>query len=185
MLAKRFNTSFLLKIVAATFMITTPLCADWVIDSEKSSLGFTAYSRLHDVDGHFGKWHFDGKIADDFSGNGKVIVSLSSVDSGNKRRDQHLLDPDFFDVERFPNAIYSIDSTRLTENTLEISGRLSLHGVEKPVRLNLKRKKEVTGWSLSGETILHQEDFGIVYNSFINPVENKVKLKLQIFLKQK
>jgi len=46
------------------------------------------------------------------SSHATVVVDLSSVDTGIKRRDDHLRDPDFFDIARFPMATVRIHSAR-------------------------------------------------------------------------
>lgn len=182
---KILSNSFKTIAMLSLFSAMMPIYSETIVDVQKSRIGFTAYSRIHDVDGQFMAWRFEGKIGDDFRGKGKIVIQLMSVNSGNQKRDKHLRDPDFFDIARFPDAVYHIDSTRLTSETLEITGRLSLHGVEKPINLNLQRKKDALGWVLVGETILHQKDFGMVYSSLINPVKSEVRLKFHIVLVKK
>ncbi|TGK15351.1 YceI family protein [Leptospira fluminis] len=107
------------------------------------------------------------------------------MNSGSEKRDNHLADPEFFDIAKFPEAIYHIDSVRLTGDTLAIKGRLSLHGVERPLDLDLQRKKDTSDLVLVGETTLQQKDFGMVYSSLINPIKSEVALKFHIVLTKK
>lgn len=185
MFNKIIGLSFKLILFAMGVGGIAPIFSDYTVDLQSSRIGFTAYSRIHDVDGQFSSWRFEGRIKDDLSGKGKIVIQLTSVDSGNKKRDEHLRDPDFFDVAKFPEAIYSIDNVQTSNDRLIVKGRLLLHGVEKAINLNLHRRKEAADWILAGETTLQQKDFGMVYSSLINPVKSEVTLKFYIVLKKK
>lgn len=185
MRVKIFSSSLKLFALVIFVVNVAPINAEYIVDLETSQIGFTAYSRIHNVNGKFLVWRFKGKIDDDFRGKGKIVIALNSVNSGNAKRDKHLRNEDFFDVIKFPEAIYHIDGVQLTGKTLVVNGRLHLHGVERPINLHLQRIKTTAAYKLSGEITLQQKDFGMVYNSLINPVKSEVTLKLHIVLKKK
>jgi polyisoprenoid-binding protein YceI len=66
-----------------------------------------------------------------------VEVELSSVDTGIERRDDHLRNSDFFEVETYPVATVRIHSPRIIEDENREPSRftvqfdVNLHGVEK------------------------------------------------------
>lgn len=62
-----------------------------------------------------------------------VCVDASTVNTGSKKRDQHLREEDFFSVEEFPTIC--INSTRIqsTPEGLRFFGTLNMHGVVKEV----------------------------------------------------
>jgi len=66
-----------------------------------------------------------------------VEVELSSVDTGIERRDEHLRNPDFFDVDTYPVAtvrIHSPQQSRVEANEklrFTVQYDVNLHGVEK------------------------------------------------------
>lgn len=175
----------MIGLVGLLSAVTVPLQAEWMVDPAQSRIGFVAFSRIHDAEGLFEAWRFDGTIGEDFKGAGTVTVKLSSVNSGNAKRDAHLLNQDFFDVSRFPEAVYRIEAARLEGDVVRLSGKLSLHGVERPLGISLSRRQMADGWDLSGEAMLPRRDFGMDYDSFINPIKNDVRLKIHLVLKRK
>lgn len=117
------------------------------IDAVHSSVLFRAK--------HLGVTYFYGRF-NEFSGNitmdetdiskSKVEfeVKTASVDTANKKRDQHLRSPDFFNTKQFP--VITFKSTKVSakagqENMLEVTGDFALHGVKKSITVDI----EITG----------------------------------------
>ncbi len=69
-----------------------------------------------------------------------VQVQAKNIDTAVPQRDQHLRSADFLDVEKF--AIISFKSTSVkpaSEDALEVTGDLTLHGETKPITVTLKK----------------------------------------------
>jgi polyisoprenoid-binding protein YceI len=125
-----------------------PVAADaasYSLDTSHSSVLFKIkhndvswfYGRFNGFDGHFS---FDPQSRE-LSGV-EVTVQAESVDTGNKKRDDHLRSPDFFSAKEFPAISFRSASVRRTgENTFEASGDLSLHGVTRQITVPV----ELTG----------------------------------------
>ncbi|MCB0386663.1 MAG: YceI family protein, partial [Bdellovibrionales bacterium] len=98
---------------------------------EVSHLGFSL------VVGRFNT--FSGQIQFNPNGESSVVaeIDVASVDTNQKRRDQHLRSADFFDASRFPKMRYQSTSVEYDQerNPKTVHGTLSLHGVEKEVSL--------------------------------------------------
>jgi polyisoprenoid-binding protein YceI len=67
-----------------------------------------------------------------------ATIGVSTIDTGVPARDTHLKSDAFFDVAKFPAASFA--STGVTKNGggLTVTGNLTLHGVTKPVVLNVE-----------------------------------------------
>ncbi len=98
-----------------------------------------------------------------------VTIPLSGVNSGVAKLDEHLKTKDFFETETYPNATFESTKVELTgNNTAHVTGNLTLHGVTKPVTLNVRLnqlgenmfKKKTAGFS--AKTTLKRSDFGMV-----------------------
>ncbi|MET9444662.1 YceI family protein [Streptomyces sp. NPDC006610] len=149
----------------------------WTIDP--------AHSRVAAVARHLGISSVHGRFTD-FSGTIEIdpvrvarsrvtaVVRAASLDTGNRTRDAHLRSADFLDVDRHPEIVFR--STVLTPagpDRWTLRGDLSLHGVVRPVDLDLVHLG--TGPDLWGGTRvafrataeLRREDFAMHYNQVV------------------
>ncbi len=104
----------------------------------------------------------------------KTTADMASISTNNEQRDLHLLNADFFEVEKFPELAFQ--STRLetldTENYL-LYGELTLKGITKPVKLNVEYSgvvkdpwgSERAGFIVTGK--INRTDWGISFNSVL------------------
>ena len=69
----------------------------------------------------------------------EVTIDVNSLDSGYEALDKHLLSPDFFDVATYPTMTFKSTSVKQTgDDTADIAGDLTIHGVTQPVTLQTK-----------------------------------------------
>jgi len=91
----------------------------------------------------------------------------------------HLKSPDFFEVRRFPTAHF--EATKIDPSSggaCQISGKLTLHGVTKPISFPATVEVNDAGLKLKSEFTLDRTDFGINYDP--KKVENKVTLIISV-----
>jgi polyisoprenoid-binding protein YceI len=137
--------------------------------------------------GQFGKiegtLEFDA--ADPTKSSVSATISTASIDSSNKKLDGKLVSADYFDVAKFPTATFK--STRVekgaTPDRLKVTGDLTLHGVTKPVTLDVAvtkvgdhpmRKAAAAGFDATGT--LKRSDFGIT--NYLPMAADEVKLHI-------
>lgn len=71
-----------------------------------------------------------------------VTVDLSSVDFGHDEMNREAMEPEFFDVAKYPQATYKGKLTGFANGVpTNVVGALTLHGVTKPVVLQIKSFK--------------------------------------------
>ncbi len=147
--------------------------AHYEIDTAHSSVNFKIGHLFSKVNGTFNE--FSGTVQYE---PGKpeawgthAVIKASSIDTNNENRDKHLRSADFFDVEKYPEITFKSTKIESTgENTAKLEGTLSMHGVEKPVVLDLEIHgigKDPWGNTRAGFTAkgkINRKDFGIVYN---------------------
>jgi polyisoprenoid-binding protein YceI len=136
--------------------------ADYTVQSG-STLGFTGSFQGSNFDGQFNKWtaaiSYDAaKLA---SSKFDVTVDLSSAKTGDNDRDSALPGPDFFDVAKYPQAHFVTTGFRQQGNQVIAQGTLTLHGVTKPVSLNVTFKPQGNGATLDVNGSLNRLDFGV------------------------
>lgn len=72
-------------------------------------------------------------------------VDVASIDTNDKKRDEHLRGADFFDVAQFPKISFTSSSVVKTEKGYDVTGDLTMHGVTKQVTLPLVAMGEGLG----------------------------------------
>ena len=95
------------------------------------------YGRFNDIDGQF---MLDAQNAANSSF--KVTIKTHSIDTGLKKRDDHLRSPDFFNANQFPVITFESTQVEAASDGYRVSGKLSLHGVTKAVTLHLQKLGE-------------------------------------------
>jgi polyisoprenoid-binding protein YceI len=143
----------------------------WKADSAHSEVGFAIkHLAISNVRGRFGKTEatvmYDDKDITKSTVN--ATIDISGVDTGEAPRDNHLKSDSFFDVAKFPTATFASTSVAKGGSGLTITGNLTLHGVTKPVTLDVEGptapisgmdKKQHVGFSAT--TTIHRSDFNL------------------------
>ncbi|MBI4368199.1 MAG: YceI family protein, partial [Candidatus Omnitrophica bacterium] len=101
----------------------------------------------------------------------EATIQATTIDTNVAPRDKHLRSADFFDVEKFPTITFtSTEVTDVTQANAKLHGLLTIHGVEKPVVLDLQIHgviKDPWGNVKSGftaTTMVNRKDFGLTWN---------------------
>jgi polyisoprenoid-binding protein YceI len=150
--------------------------AIWTIDPNHSCAAFAIrHMALANVRGQFtrmkGAVHYDP--ADRSHVSVDVEIDVSSVMTGNKNRDAHLLTGDFFDQGLYPTIKFSSEAVEFLDgNRCRVNGKLTLHGTTRQVTFEGEyagpRKTPYGGemtLGFSGSTTIDREDFGIMWGS--------------------
>jgi polyisoprenoid-binding protein YceI len=115
----------------------------------------------------------------------KVSIPLSSLNTGVPALDEHLRSEDFFEVAKFPTATFR--STKVEpgagKDRLKVTGELSLHGVTKPVTLEVTVLKvgsnprtQLPTVGFEATTILKRSDFGL--GAFVPQVSDEIRMQI-------
>ena len=182
-LRRGIQCAFVLALCA--FAAPVGAVGEWKLDPTTSSVSFTADSRLGAVDGVFKKWNIDAKVPEDLAkGSGRFVVDVASIDTANKRRDDHLRNADFFDVEKFPQAVFTIGEVTADESRVTVTGKMTLKDVERAETLVFRRVESDDRLELNGRVIIDRTKYGITYDSIFNPIENEVVLRMKLVFKK-
>jgi polyisoprenoid-binding protein YceI len=163
-------------------------------DSSGSTIGFGVHQFLGTTHGKFAK--FSGKIEIDRerSENSSVTaqIDVRSIDTGIKKRDDHLLSPEFFNVEKFPQMTFKSRSVKRTgPQSGDILGDLTMHGVTRPVTLHVKLLTPIsdtsrTRWSVTSDPIMRR-DFNLMFapaTESISGISQTVAINIEIEAKR-
>jgi polyisoprenoid-binding protein YceI len=167
--------------------------ARYDVDPDHSIVEFkVAHMVISKTTGHFKD--YTGFIEmDPDAGTVKAIeatIKTASVTTNQEKRDSHLRNPDFFDVEKYPTMTYKMKSYKKSGDAYTAVGDLSLHGITKEMTLtgNLNGvTKDPWGNIRAGFTAegkVNRKDFGMVWNKALDNgglvVGDEVWIKLDI-----
>jgi polyisoprenoid-binding protein YceI len=163
----------------------------YVLDPQHLTIGFLVeHIGFAKVLGTFreaeGSFTFDeetGKVSDV-----RVVVKTESVFTSVPDRDRHLRSEDFLDVETHPEMVFESSGTTLVDGKGELSGTLTLLGVQKPLSLDVTWNKSavsplpgnpyVAGFSARGS--FQRSEFGMTYGVADALVGDAVELIIEL-----
>ncbi len=159
-------------------------------DQARSTIGFRVHQFLGTTNGKFTQ--FSGSIDLDSQhpehSSVSARIQVSSIDTGIKKRDDHLRSPEFFNVAKYREITFKSRSVKQTgPQSGDIMGDLTLHGVTKPVTLRVKLVTPVsdearTRWEVTTEP-LKRRDFGLMFGSAtetVSGISQDVAIKIDI-----
>jgi polyisoprenoid-binding protein YceI len=136
----------------------------WILDPSRTVIRFrTKIFRLITVNGTFRVLEGQASVAVNGALHGSVSIDAASIDTKIAKRDNHLRDPDFFDVENYPKIIFTATNARFASEGQAILGNLEIRGQTRP--LTLRAEVSNTGDSLRfvSEVDLDRRDWGMSY----------------------
>ncbi|MBV5316307.1 MAG: YceI family protein [Desulfobulbaceae bacterium] len=134
---------FTLVVVFLVGLIVAPLHAEirsWEIDKEHTNFYFSVDHIYAKVRGHFtdfkGIFLFDPDNLND----SKISfeINVKSIDTGIRKRDEHLLSADFLEASKYPLMTFTSSSiTKTGKNTYNVNGKLTIKDVSSNLTLPL------------------------------------------------
>jgi polyisoprenoid-binding protein YceI len=164
----------------------------WNVDTSHSRVAFKVkHLGISTVHGKFGEYEGQLVIADDGTASASGTVKVASIDTADEGRDTHLKSADFFDAEQYPDITFQSTSiTAKDEDTFEIIGDLTMHGITKPITLTAETGgtdfdpygNERVGLEVTGA--ISRSEWNMKFNMAMGSgnvvVSDKVKLELDI-----
>lgn len=149
----------------------------WLVDATHSEVGFSVkHLMISKVKGSFGS--FSGEITttdNPLETEVEGQIDVTSINTNDTNRDNHLRSDDFFDTENFPYMHFkSTKVEHVKGDNYLLTGDLTIKGVTKPVTLNAvfngvavdpygqtKAAVEATGK-------INRTDFGLKWNQILD-----------------
>jgi len=182
-------------VLSALLILGLPAtAAQYEIDTAHSSVQFQIkHMAISKVKGSF--TDFTGIIEFDPANPGALavesVIQMTSVDTGNEKRDEHLRNEDFFNVPEYPTMTFKSTSVKMDgSDEGVVVGDLTMHGVTQSVELELEINGTITdpwgnervGASLTGK--IDRTDWGLNWSKTMEAgslmVGHDVKLSLEI-----
>jgi polyisoprenoid-binding protein YceI len=164
--------------VATLTLSSLSHAAKWQIDPAHSAAYFAVrHMMISTVRGEFGKVTGTVDIDDKDLSHSSVdaTIDVTTINTREPKRDDHLKSPDFFDAAKYPTMTFKSKSIKKAgKDNYKVVGDLTLHGVTKPVTLDVQSPthevKDMQGNLRRGAhatTKLNRKDFGLTWNKAI------------------
>jgi len=155
-----------------------------IVDKAHSQINFTAEARFLSAPGFFDKWEADVQFdaAKIENSNFKITIDATSINTRNERRDTHLKSKDFFDVATYPQiTMVSKKIVKTGDKAYTVTADLTMRGVTKQVDIPLTMVfYENNRGRFRARFSLNRKDYGINYNSGMNPIQDMVEVQVDI-----
>ncbi|MEU6065743.1 MULTISPECIES: YceI family protein [Streptomyces] len=172
--------------------VELPAAGAWKVDPGHAEVGFMGRhfmltkvrGRFTGVDAtvHIGERPEDSRVT--------AVIDMTSVESGDRTRDDHLRSGDFFDVEKHPLAVFDSTSVTWTGKSGTLDGNLTIKGVTHAVSLDvdyLGYARDPWGGDrtvFSARGKINREDWGLTWNMALETggilVSKEIELSLEI-----
>ena len=162
------------------------------IDAAHSSATFSIRHIFSQVKGRFAQ--VSGSVVYDPTAPEKASVTArivaASINTDNEKRDAHLKNADFFEVDKYPDITFQSKGVKKEGEKLLVTGALNMHGVEKEVTLDVEvlgvgpgpRGNTLAGFEAT--TTINRKDFGVNWNRALDQggfiLGDEVKVTLSI-----
>jgi len=177
------------------FQQTYPeLTGRYTVDPAHTRIGFVSrHAMVTKVRGSFAEFTgtavLDGE--DPSRSSVEIVIQASSIDTRNADRDGHLRSNDFLQMEDYPEITFrSTEVTRTGEETLDVTGDLTIKGVTRQITVPFTFEGQATDpfgnvrVGFEGSATINRKDFGITWNAALETggvlVGDKVGLEFEV-----
>lgn len=180
-------------VAAGLFVAQVGLAANYKIDPVHSQVHFSvAHLVVFKVKGEFIDYqgelvvNSDGQTLESATAN----IQVASIDTREKKRDDHLRSADFFDAANHPVMNFETTGVEGANDNIVVHGNLTIRGNTRPVILTGRYLGEVTdpygkqraGFAASGT--INRHDFGLAWSKTLETgglvVGDEVEIGLEI-----
>ncbi len=175
--------------------IASPVfAANYKIDPDHSEVGFKIrHLAISNVTGKFteftGTFSFDPK--DVAASKAEAEINIKSVDTAQRKRDDHLKGEDFFSADRFPQMKFVSKAVETSgADSFKVTGDLTIRGITKSVTLDVSYTGSAKDpWgnekaAFSATTKISRKEFGLTWNKALETggmvVGDEVTITLEV-----
>jgi polyisoprenoid-binding protein YceI len=185
---------FLLILAAWAAVLSTATANEvYKINTAHSSISFKVHQYLAVTNGNFKKFSGTIDIDRDHPEKSSVVakIDVRSIDTGIRKRDDHLRSAEFFNVGKFPEITFKSQSVKQTgQQSGDIVGDFTMHGVTKPITLHVKlltplrdeASMQHSRWEVTTAP-LKRRDFGLMFGSSteaVSGIGQEVAINIEI-----
>ncbi len=167
-----------MRLITSTLLLL--LCLNLSVRAQEAEISFKIKNAGVFVDGTFDSIQVVQNFnPDDLSRSSfQAKIPVSTVFTGIKARDRHLLKAKYFDVENHPEITFNSTSINKVEEGYQLTGDLTIKGETKSIMLDFKLEKEGLSTYYFGYLELDRRDYGVGKNHLI--LGDIVRITIQV-----
>ncbi|MDX6420077.1 MAG: hypothetical protein QOG28_4697 [Trebonia sp.] len=163
------------------------LAGSWALDAARSEIGLKSKSMwgMMPVNGVFREVTGSGTVSAAGDVTGTITVAAKSLDTKNKKRDDHLRSADFFDVANTPDITFAAEQVTPSGEGVTVTGALTVRDRTRPVSFAARVSgSDGAQVELDGEIEVNRGDFGLTWNQLGMTSMNNTITVHAVFTKQ-
>jgi polyisoprenoid-binding protein YceI len=168
------------KIGSAAPQAISDLSGTWTLDPRRSTIQFqTKAMWIQSVKGTLRVTEGSGTVNPDGRVTGRLVVDPSSIDTKNKRRDEHLRGADFLEVQKHPIITFDLTGAHLgASGQSTIEGNLSIRGISRLIEVRAALRADGDGaLTLDAQTEIDRREWGVRWAKMGAGLNNRVTIK--------
>jgi polyisoprenoid-binding protein YceI len=156
----------------------TRFSGTWTLDPERTTVEFhTKAMWILPVKGRAKALSGEAQINPSGDATGRLVIDATSVDTKNRKRDNHLRTADFFEVDKFPTIEFAATRARPAgAGLVEVTGDLTVHGVVKPLTLQAEVSESGNSATVSSEVEIDRSLWGVTWAKMGTGLKNTVRV---------
>lgn len=152
--------SFLSALLACLVLVPTAAARTYEAIKGESTLTYVLKHPAHTVKGVTRDFLCVVELSGDtVSSRIRVSAQVKTFESGNSNRDSHAMEA--IHARKFPRVSFESDSVRQDGDGYRVSGKLTFHGVARPVAFGVKPETVGDRVRITGAFTVKLSDFGV------------------------
>ena len=143
------------------------LAGQWILDPSRSTVSLKSRHLwgLGPVNGVFRQVTGHGTVSPMGEVSGAITVVAASIDTENTMRDRQLRSADFFDIDNYPDIMFTVENVQRSGQRVTVTGALRVHDRSRPLTFDATAAVHGDGevW-LDAEVHINRADFGLTWN---------------------
>jgi polyisoprenoid-binding protein YceI len=146
----------------------------WKLDPNHTSITFhTKALWVLKVKGTFKAIEGSGTIGTDGSITGSIVLDAASVDTNNKKRDDHLRTADFFEVAVYPTIAFNVVAAHPQgAGKFEITGTLTIRQSTQPITFLANVSVMDDSTTVTAELDIDRSEWGVTWSKMGAGIKN-------------
>jgi polyisoprenoid-binding protein YceI len=143
------------------------LAGSWTLDAARSEVRLASRGMwgLVPVKGIFRQVSGHGSVSAAGDATGVITVAAGSIDTKNKKRDDHLRSADFLDAASHPDITFTVDGVTPGIGGAQVTGSLTVHDRTRPVSFDARVSSfDGAEISLDADVEVNRADYGLTSN---------------------